>query len=91
MARSKYPEMQTYLDQGMTVRDVAEPYLQSYAQLLEVAPDAVQLTDARVQKALQGTPPDKPGAPPVMQSLFDLSGTFVRIRGGGRRGTPANR
>jgi hypothetical protein len=72
MARSKYPGMQTYLDQGLTVRDVADPYIQSYASLLELTPDTVQLNDARVQKALQGQQPAKPGDAPQMQTLYDF-------------------
>jgi len=70
MARSKYPGLTSYLDQGFTVRQVASPYLQSYSTILEQNPDSVQLTDPLVQKALQGTP-DAKGVP-VAQSVYDF-------------------
>lgn len=53
-ARSKYPGLQQYLDVGMTVKQVASPYLQSYASILEVAPETVSVNDPYVQRALQG-------------------------------------
>lgn len=53
-ARSKYPGLSSYLDVGMTVKQVASPYLQSYAQILEVSPDTVSVNDPLVQRALQG-------------------------------------
>lgn len=71
MAKSKYAGMSSYLDAGMTVRQVAAPYLQSYSDILEVSPDAVKITDPAVQKALQGSPP-KPNQPPSMQTLYDF-------------------
>lgn len=58
-ARSKYPGLQNYLDVGMTVKQVAAPYLQSYANILEVSPDTVSVNDAYVQQALQGQVPAK--------------------------------
>lgn len=56
-AMSKYPGLNQQLSQGMTVRQAADPYVQSYSQILEVAPGAVQLTDPLIQKALQGSSP----------------------------------
>lgn len=58
-ARSKYPGLQKYLDVGMTVKQVAAPYLQSYASILEVSPDTVSVNDPYVQRALQGQQPVK--------------------------------
>jgi len=71
MAMSKYPGMKQYLQQGMTVRQVASPYTQSYSQLLEVNPDTVNLTDPIIQKALQGTPDPKTGTQ-NMQSVYQF-------------------
>jgi hypothetical protein len=70
MARSKYPGMANYLDQGLTVRDVASNYIQSYSSILEKPSDAVQLSDPLIQQALQGTP-DKQGVP-QMQNVYDF-------------------
>lgn len=54
MAKSKYPGLNKYIDQGMTVRQVASPYMQSYSQLLETSVDSVDLNDPLIQQALQG-------------------------------------
>lgn len=74
MARSRYPGLANYFDQGLTTADVAEPYRQSYSQLLEVAFDTVDLFDPLVQKALQGTrkAAAKQGEPPEIQSLYEF-------------------
>lgn len=53
-ARSKYPGMKDWIDQGLTVKQVASPYTSSYAKLMEVDPDTVKLDDPAVQRALQG-------------------------------------
>lgn len=59
-AMSKYPGLNAQLGQGMTVRQIADPYIQSYAQILEKPAQAVQLDDPLLQKALQGTPQAPP-------------------------------
>lgn len=71
MARSKYPGMGYWLDQGMTVRQVAAPYMRSYADLLEVSEDTVDLREPMVQQALQGSP-GQAGKPPTMKSLWEF-------------------
>lgn len=71
MARSKYPGMGQFLDKGYTVRQVAQPYVQSYSQLLETDPDTVDLNDSLIQKALQGNQTD-PTKPPAMQSVYQF-------------------
>jgi len=77
MAKSKYAGMGTYLDMGMTVKQVAAPYLSSYSQLMEVGADSVDLSDNVIQQALQGTPP-APNQPPQMQSLYQFEQTLRR-------------
>lgn len=51
-AKSRYPALAAQIDAGHTVRQVADPYIQAKAQLLEVPPDTVTLQDATVRKAL---------------------------------------
>lgn len=77
MAKSKYTGMSSYLDQGMTVRDVAQPYISSYANLLEVGAETIDLNDSLVQQALQGAPA-KPGEPPQMQSVYQFERALRR-------------
>jgi len=71
MAKSKYAGMAGFLDAGMTVRQVASPYISSYSNLLEVDGDTVNLNDGMIQQALQGTPP-APGAQPQMKSVYQF-------------------
>ena len=71
MAKSKYAGMAGFLDQGMTVRQVAAPYVSSYSNLLEVNGDTVDLNDNIIQQALQGTPA-APGQPPQMKSVYQF-------------------
>lgn len=54
IARSKYLGYQKQIDAGMTVRDIAAPYLSSYSSILEVDPSNVDVQDNLIQKALQG-------------------------------------
>lgn len=77
MAKSKYAGMGNFLDMGMTVKQVAQPYLQSYSNLLEVAPDTIDLNDNLIQQALQGQPA-APGQPPAMQSVYNFEKALRR-------------
>lgn len=54
-AQSLYPSIATQLQGGMTVQDVASPYINTMANLLEVDPNTIKLTDPKIKKALQGT------------------------------------
>jgi hypothetical protein len=60
-AKSKYANLAPQIDQGMTVRDIADPYVQSMASTLELPPAKVALTDPYIQKAL--TSRDDKGQP----------------------------
>lgn len=71
MAKSQYAGMGGYLETGMTVRQIAAPYIQSYAQLLEVGPDTVDLKDPAMATALQGKVDPKTGQP-QMQTLYEF-------------------
>jgi hypothetical protein len=51
-AKSRFPALAAQIDAGQTVRQIADPYIQAKAQLLEVPPDTVTLQDATVKKAL---------------------------------------
>jgi hypothetical protein len=62
--------MQKFLDQGMTVKQIASPYMQSYSQLLETDVDAVDMHDPLIQQALQGTP-DKQGQV-AMKTVYEF-------------------
>jgi len=56
-AKSLYrdPNLHKALDEGMTVKDYADPYIQSAAQLLGLNPNDVDLSQAKWNRALQFT------------------------------------
>ena len=60
-ASSRYPALAARLAAGETVQQIADPYIQSYAKILEVNPNTVNLSDNLVQSALSGT--DAKGQP----------------------------
>lgn len=74
MARSKYLGYQKQIDAGMTVRDIASPYLASYSKILETSPDNVDLEDPLIQKAIQGQM-DKQGQV-IPQTVYDFERTL---------------
>lgn len=51
-AKSRFPSLAAQIDAGMTVRQIADPYIQTKAQLLEVAPESITLQDATVKQGL---------------------------------------
>ncbi len=51
-AKGKYAAFSDQLDQGLTMHDIAEPYRQSMATLLELPPEKIDLYDTTLQKAL---------------------------------------
>lgn len=53
-AKSLYPSIAAQIDGGMTVKDIADPYVQTMANLLEISPDSITLQTPLIKKALQG-------------------------------------
>lgn len=52
-AKVLYPTLTQHLDQGMTVRQLADPYLQIAGQTLGIDPNRLELTDPKWIAALQ--------------------------------------
>lgn len=71
MAKSRYAGMSPYLDMGMTVRQVAGEYVNSFSRILETPSDAIDLMDPLIQQALQGSPPAQ-NQPPQMKTLYEF-------------------
>jgi hypothetical protein len=51
-AKSRYPSLAAQIDAGQTVRQIADPYIQTQAQLLELPPQKITLQDSLVKKGL---------------------------------------
>lgn len=63
--KQNYSAFSAQLDAGMTIRSIAAPYINTLANLLEIAPDQVNLGDTTgygkmVTDALRGTDPANP-------------------------------
>lgn len=55
LAKVKYRALTPYLDQGLTVKDIANEYVSRKAQLLELNPNAIRIdADPDIQGALTG-------------------------------------
>lgn len=52
-AKAMFPQFSKQLDAGQTVQDIAQPYLQSMAQILELPSGSINLFDPTIKKALQ--------------------------------------
>lgn len=68
-ALAKYGQYKDQLQQGMTMRDIAEPFRQLMAKTLELSDKSISVADPTIQKALQYRAPakgGKPGAPAQM-------------------------
>ena len=68
----EYKAWATQLASGQTIQDIAEPYVQRMADLLELNPADVDVFDKKIQSALKQT--DKDGKPAAMDlgSFADL-------------------
>ena len=72
-ASSRYPSLADRLKGGETVAQIADPYVQSQAKILELNPNTIPLTDKLVQSALSGTDAQgKPATKSVWQFEQDL-------------------
>lgn len=51
-AASRFPTLVSGLDRGFTVRELVDPFVQDAAKELEIAPESIDLADAKWQKFL---------------------------------------
>ena len=56
-AQSMFPGIAAQIGQGMTVRQIADPYVQAQANLLEIDPNTINISgNDSIKRALQGVP-----------------------------------
>jgi len=65
LAKSKYSAWSGQIDAGLTMKQIASPYIQAYSNILGIDPAQVTLDDKLLNQGLQGTDPTKPGAMPL--------------------------
>jgi hypothetical protein len=75
-AKAQFPQYGKQLDGGQTVADIAQPYLQSMAQILELPAGSINLFDNTIKKALQYKNPTtlQSQSKPLWQFENDLRG-----------------
>lgn len=73
-AKGMFPGMTAALDRGMSVRQFVDPYVQTAAQVLEIAPDEIDITDTKWLRAVNQIDPTT-GDRAVM-SLSDWESTL---------------
>lgn len=73
LAASTYPALADRLKAGETVMQIADPYMQSYANILEVNPNQITLKDPMIQQALASKNSEgKPDTKTIWQFENDL-------------------
>lgn len=73
-AKSAFPTLAAAIDRGITVRQYADPYVQSAARTLELPPESINLMDPKWRRFLDGARDEK-GQPMVM-SLSEAERTM---------------
>jgi len=68
-ATSAYPHLAARMAAGETVADIADPYRQTMAKLLEMNPESLTVADPTIKRALQSK--DDKGQP-VLRTLYDF-------------------
>lgn len=73
-AKSQYRAYANEIDQGLTIKDIAEPYVQSMAKVLELNPGAINIFDNKIQAALTRHDPEsgKPTTKPIWEFENEL-------------------
>lgn len=74
LAKAQFPQWTAQIEGGQTVADIAQPYLQSMANILELPAGSVNLFDTTIKRALAYTNPSnlEKGAKPLWQFENEL-------------------
>lgn len=57
-AKATYPQFSEQIDSGLTVRDIADPYISTMANTLEIGQTEIELSDPNIKRALSQKQPD---------------------------------
>jgi len=66
-AAGSFPAWTDQIKAGLTVKQIASPYINTYANILGLDPASITLNDNLLKQGLQGTDPAKPSAMPLWQ------------------------
>lgn len=71
-AQDMYPGYNDELQRGMSLRDVADPYIESMAQTLELNPQQIELMDPTIQYAMMAKGAPGGDGKPQSFSMYDF-------------------
>lgn len=71
-AKATFPGMAQQIDSGMTVKDLAQPYIQSMSNILELDPNSINLNDRMIRAAMQGTGATTKGQPATATPIWQF-------------------
>jgi hypothetical protein len=72
LAKAMYPSLAGQIDNGLTIKDIAAPYIQTKANILEQDPSTINwTTDPAIKKALQGSV-DATGKPSGISPMYQF-------------------
>lgn len=66
-AKSAFPAWAKQIDAGLTMKQIASPYIQSYSNILGIDPASVTLSDNLLKQGLQGNDPTQPAGMPLWE------------------------
>jgi hypothetical protein len=73
LAKSRYPSLAKQIDSGYTVKQIASPYLQSMANILEINPNDITMEDPTIKQAFTSLNTDgQPSTKALWQFEQDL-------------------
>lgn len=76
-AQNAFPSLAEQIKQGMTVKTLADPYMQQMAQTLELNPQTLTLKDPTIRQALQTVGPD---GKPTMKAMWQFDNDLKKDR-----------
>ena len=66
-AAGSNPAWSDQINAGMTLKQIASPYINAYSNILGIDPASITMSDTLLKQGLQGTDPTKPAAMPLWQ------------------------
>lgn len=70
-----YPQFERELDDGLTIQDIASPYIERASQMLEISPKQIGIDDPLIKRVLQAR--DNNGAP-VRKPIWEFEDELTR-------------
>ncbi len=66
-AKGSFPAWSKQIDAGLTMKQIASPYITAYSNILGVDPASVTLSDNLLKQGLQGNDPTQPAGMPLWE------------------------